>query len=339
MSRSRQKALTMLACFFWLSASLAAQVKAGGYFSFEYLKSQAEGLYSRGTFTNFNGGLSVSGLIYGSLSFMAEGRLASREDFQLAQAYINFQGSQLISFKLGFFEIPFGRFNSAARPQENPTVFRPLAFHFFPYRWNDLGICLQGNFAIFYYSAYIINGLSADSQGYLETKFTDPNKDKAMGGRLGLRFGEGVELGGSIYNGKYDPDGTKDIQFRGLDLIWLTPEWEVRGEYIQTVYDHPTLNQKISFEGYYLTVSMLFKSFRLYYSFQKSDLAQDLVDDHQAPPLNIFLDTMVKKTRSAVGLKWDATGSFYAKLEYDWNKESNVKLKDNMLLVQVGFAF
>ncbi|MCR4410225.1 MAG: hypothetical protein QHH43_07315 [Candidatus Saccharicenans sp.] len=336
---SRRKVVALLACFFWLSASLAAQVKAGGYFSFEYLKSQPEGLYSKGTFANFNGGLAVSGVIYGSLSFLAEGRLASHENFQLAQAYINFQGSQLISLKAGLFEIPFGRFNRSARPHENPTVFRPLVFHFFPYRWNDLGICLQGNYAIFYYSAYIINGLSADSQGYLETKFTDPNKDKAMGGRLGLRFGEGIELGGSIYNGKYDPDGTKDVQFRGLDLLWLTPEWEVRGEFIQAAYDHPTLNQKINFEGYYLTVSMLFKSFRLYYSFQKSDLPRNLVDDHQAPPLNIFLESMVKKTRSAVGLKWDAASNFYAKLEYDWNKEKDVKLKDNVLLVQVGLAF
>lgn len=336
---SRWKALSLLACFFWLSASLAAQVKAGGYFSFEYLKSQPEGLYLKGTFTNFNGGLAVSGLIYGRLSFLAEGRLASHENFRLAQAYINFQGSQLLGLKAGLFEIPFGRFNRSARPHENPTVFRPLVFHFFPYRWNDLGICLQGNYAIFYYSAYMINGLSTDSQGYLETKLTDANKDKAMGGRLALRLGEGMELGGSIYNGRYDPDGTKDVQFRGLDLLWLTPEWEVRGEYIQTVYDHPTLNQKIAFEGYYLTVSMLFKRFRLYYSFQKSDLPQNLIDDHQAPPLNIFLETMVKKTRSAVGFKWDAAANFYAKIEYDWNKEKDIKLQDNVLLVQVGFAF
>ncbi len=336
---SRRKALFLLFCVFWLSASLAAQVKAGGYFSFEYLKSQPEGLYSRGTFSNFYGGLSVSGLIYGSLSFTVEGRLASHQNFNLAQAYINFQGSQLIGLKMGLFEIPFGRFNSSARPQENPTVFRPLAFHFFPFRWHDLGICLQGNYAVFYYSAYLINGLSADSQGYLGTELADPNKDKGMGGRLGLRFGQGVEFGGSIYNGKYDPDGTKDVQFRGLDLLWLTPEWEVRGEYLQVVYDHPTLNQKINFEGYYLTVSMLFKSFRLYYSYQRSDLPQNVIDDYQAPPLNIFLETMVKKTRSAVGLKWDAAGNFYAKLEYDWNKEKEIKLKDNVLSIQVGFAF
>lgn len=148
-----------------------------------------------------------------------------------------------------------------------------------------------------------------------------------------------LSFGGSIYNGKYDPDGTKDVQFRGLDLLWVTPEWEVRGEYIQAAYDHPTLNQKIDFEGYYLTVSMLFKSFRLYYSFQRSDLPQNLVDDQDAPPLSIFLESMVKKTRSAVGLKWDAASNFYAKLEYDWNKEKDVKLKDNVLLVQVGLAF
>ncbi|MGQ9801800.1 MAG: hypothetical protein ACUVRL_09085 [Candidatus Saccharicenans sp.] len=333
------KILILIILIVWLSAGLSAQIKGSGYFSFEYLKSQAEGYYPRGTFANFNGGLAVSGVISGNLSFVAEGRVASHQDFSLAQAYLNFQGSQLITLKIGLFEIPFGRFNWSGRAHENPTVFRPLAFHFFPYRWQDLGLCLQGNYAIFYYSAYIINGLSADNQGYLETKLTDVNKDKAMGGRLGLRFGQGFEIGGSIYNGKYDPDGTKDVQFRGLDLLWLTPEWEVRGEYIQTVYDHPFLNQKIDFEGYYLTVSMLFKSFRLYYSYQRSDLPEALIDDHLAPPLNIFLDTMVKKTRSAVGLKWDMAANFYAKIEYDWNKEKDLKLNDNILLVQVGFVF
>lgn len=335
----KTKLAVLIILIAWLSISLSAQIKGSGYFSFEYLKSQSDGYYPRGTFANFNGGLAVSGIISGSLSFVAEGRVASRQDFNLAQAYLNFQGSQLITLKIGLFEIPFGRFNWSGRPHENPTVFRPLAFHFFPYRWQDLGVCLQGNFAIFYYSAYIINGLSADNQGYLETKLTDVNKDKAMGGRLGLRFGQGFEVGGSIYNGKYDPDGTKDVQFRGMDLLWLTPEWEVRGEYIQTGYDHPFLNRKINFEGYYLTVSMLFKNFRLYYSYQKSDLPEAIIDDHQAPPLNIFLDTMVKKTRSALGLKWDLVSNFYAKIEYDWNKEKDIQLKDNVFLVQLGFVF
>lgn len=334
-----QKMTILLAMFFLAGASLAAQVKPGGYFSFEYLKSQEEGLYQKGTFASFNGGLAVSGLIYGQLNFVAEGRLAYQQDFSLAQAYLNFLGSQLISLKMGLFEIPFGRFNRTARPHENPTAFRPLVFHFFPYRWNDLGVCLEGNFAIFYYSAYVINGLSADSQGYLETKFKDVNKDKGLGGRLGLRFGQGFETGGSIYNGKYDPDGTKDVQFKGIDLLWVTPEWEVRGEYIQASYDHPFLNKKIEFEGYYLTVSMLFRNYRLYYSYQKSDLPEYLIDDHQAPPLNIFLESMIKKTRSAVGLKMDVASNFFAKLEYDWNKEQGTKLKDNILLVQVGFAF
>ncbi len=329
--------------FFMLGVCLKAQVKPGGYFSFEYLKSQSQGYYPLGTFANFNGGLSLSGTVYGKLSFAAEGRMELQGFFKVAQAFLSFQGSRFVNLKFGLFEIPFGRYNWSARPQENPTVFRPLVFHFFPYRLHDLGICWQGDLSFFNFSAYLVNGLQADlapgSEGYLRTGFVDNNKDKGIGSRLAIRFGQGAELGGSFYTGRYDPDGTKDVQFKGVDLIWVTPEWEVRGRSIQAAYDHPYLNQKINFDGYYLTVSMLFKNFRLYYSYQKSDLPDDVIDDEQAPPLNIFFDSMKKKTRSAVGLRLDLASVFFAKIEYDWNKEQNVKLKDNMLLVQLGFAF
>lgn len=341
----RRTLIVLVAFICILFSSLTAQTKFSGYFSFEYLKSQSDGSYPRGTFDNLHGGLAASGIVAGSLTFMTEARVASHEDFSLEQAYVSFQGSALINLKLGLFEIPFGRFNWSARPYENPTILRPLPFHFFPYRWNDLGICLQGNYSIFYYSAYMINGLSADDSGYLQSVLEDVNKDKALGGRLGLRFGEGLELGGSIYNGKYDPDGTKDVQFNGLDFLLVNPEWEVRGEYVRAVYDHPYLNQKIDFDGYYLTVSMLFKTFRLYFSYQRSDLPESVINDEQAPPLNITLDTMVKKTRMAAGLKWDLVNNFYAKFEYDWNKEEanntegEVKIKDNSLSIQIGFVF
>jgi len=335
----RIKLMILLIVFFLLATNLSAQLKFNGYFSFEYLKSQSEGTYPKGTFENLNGGLVVSGIIYGQLTFLAEGRLASHENPSLAQAYLAFQGSDLFGLKMGLFEIPFGRFNWSGRPYENPTVLRPLVFHFYPYRWNDLGVCLQGNYAVFYYSVYMVNGLSADDSGYLKTEARDVNKNKAMGGRLGLRFGEGFEFGGSIYNGKYDSEGSKDVQFRGFDLLWVTPEWEVRGEYVRAVYDHPFLNQKIDFDGYYLTLSMVFKKFRLYFSYQNSFLPESVIDDEQAPPLNIFLENMVKKTRKAAGFKWDIANNFFAKFEYDWNKEPTINYKDNSLSVQIGFVF
>ncbi|MGB9894143.1 MAG: hypothetical protein ACPLRA_06980 [Candidatus Saccharicenans sp.] len=336
---AKRKLIILFVSLCLLVSSLPGQLKFSGYFSFEYLKSQPEGTYPRGSFDNLYGGLAVSGVIYGRLTFLAEGRLAAHEEFSLAQAYLAFQGSDLFSFKLGLFEVPFGRFNWSARPYENPTVLPPLVFHFYPYRWHDLGICLQGNYTVLYYSVYLINGLAADDSGYLKTTARDINKNKASGGRLGLRLGEGFEVGSSIYNGKYDSEGTKDVQFRGIDLLWVTPEWEVRGEYVRAIYDHPFLNKKIDFDGYYLTVSMIFKRFRIYFSYQRSDLPGSVIDDQQAPPLNIFLESMTKKTRKAAGFKWDMANNFYAKFEYDWNKESEINFKDNSLSVQIGFMF
>ncbi|MGB9764532.1 MAG: hypothetical protein ACPLZD_04165 [Candidatus Saccharicenans sp.] len=316
-----------------------AQVKFSGYFSFEYLKSQAEGMYPQGTFENLYGGLAASGVISGSLTFLTEVQARSQENFTLRQAYLSFQGSNLFQFKFGLFEIPFGQYNTSARPYQTLTVLRPLVFHFFPYRWSDLGICWESNYKIIYLSTYIINGLSADEQGYLRSTIKDVNKNKGAGGRLGLRFGEGVELGGSFYRGKYDSAGTKAIQFEGFDLVWVNPEWEVRGEYIKSIYDHPFLNQKMNFDGYYLIVSLVIKKLHPYFSYQKSAVPQWVLDDQNGPPLNIFLYSMVKKRRIAAGLKLDILDNFYAKLEYDWNKEKNISIKDNNLSIQLGFNF
>jgi opacity protein-like surface antigen len=47
----------------------------------------------------------------------------------------------------------------------------------------------------------------------------------------------------------------------------------------------------------------------------------------------------------AAGLKWNLVNNFYAKFEYDWNKEEatnsaeEVKIKDNSLSIQIGFVF
>jgi hypothetical protein len=318
---------------------LKAQVKFSGYFSFEYLKSQPEGVYPDGTFENLFGGLLAAGTISDRLSFLTEVQLRLEENFSLRQAYLAFQGGKLANIQFGLFEIPFGRFNRRARPSENLTVLRPLVFHFFPYRWNDLGICWEGNYSIFYYSSYVVNGLSAEQDGYLKTTVKDINKDKGAGGRLGLRFGEGFEVGGSFYSGKYDSDGSKTIKFEGVDLIWVTPEWEVRGEYIKAIYDHPDSDEQNEFDGYYLTVSLTVKSFRPFFSYQSSSVPEYLVDDENAPSLSVFIENMVKKTRLALGFKWEITGNFFAKFEYDWNKEKDVSIKDNALSVQLGFVF
>jgi hypothetical protein len=333
------KALFSIIMIFLTVSFLPAQVKFAGYFSFEYLKSQPEGVYPEGTFENLFGGLALSGTISGQLTFLTEVQLKSQEAFSLRQAYLAFQGSNLFNFRFGLFEIPFGSYNRAARPSENLTVLRPLAFHFFPYRWNDLGICWEGNYSVFYYSSYVVNGLAAEQDGYLKTTVKDINKNKGVGGRLGLRFGEGFELGSSFYSGKYDSASSKNLQFEGLDLIWVTPEWEVRGEYIKAIYDHPFLNQKKEFDGYYLIVSMIIKRFRPYFSYQNSSVPQSVIDDQNAPPFNVFIETMVRKNRKALGFKWDITNNFFAKFEYDWNKEKDVVKKDNAFSVQLGFVF
>jgi hypothetical protein len=339
---NRVKFLTgTLLVFFLLTAFLPAEVKTNGYFSFEYLKSQSEGAWPKGTFSNLSGGFILSGTISGPLAFLAEVQGRMKDSFSLQQAYLLVQASALFNFKFGLLEIPFGRFNTSARPAENLTILPPLPFHFFPWRWHDLGLSWEGHVQFFYYSAYLVNGLSANSDGYLVSGVRDQNKNKGAGSRLAIRLGEGFELGGSFYSGKYDSSGVKDVQFQGLDLIWVTTDWEVRGEYIKSIYDHPFLGEKKGFDGYYVTVGMNFQKMKLYFSFQNSAVPAStyVFDDFTLPAINVFMETMVRKDRKAIGLKWDVLNNLFAKLEFDWNKEKEIKIKDNNLTVQLGFVF
>ncbi|HOT69676.1 MAG TPA: hypothetical protein PLW30_08400 [Candidatus Saccharicenans sp.] len=335
--------LLWLALFLLLAVRLPAQVKFNGYLSFEYLKSQKDGFYPAGTFSNLNGGAVVSGVLSGPLSFAAEALFNQNDKFSLHQAYVNLQASNLFSFKIGLFEVPFGRFNRYARPAENETVYRPLPFHFFPYRWSDLGLSWEGNYSFIYYSVYAVNGVSADENGYLEAPAKDINKNKGVGGRLAFRLGEGFEAGGSFYSGKYDETNSKNIRFEGFDLIWVTIGWEVKGEYVRTEVKHPFLNQTLDFDGYYFTLVMFFNRFKPYFSYQYSMLPDSRLDDEHALPFNVLIESMVKKDRKAIGFKWDFLDNFYAKFEFDWNKEKSLdkesQLKDNGYSIQLGFVF
>jgi hypothetical protein len=159
------KAVFCLTVILLLASQLPAQLKINGYFSYEYLKSQKDGFYPTGTFANLNGGALISAVISGPVSFAAEALYDQDQKFNLHQAYVNLQASGLFNFKIGLFEIPFGRFNRSARPAENETVFRPLPFHFFPYRWSEVGLSWEGNYSFIYYATYAVNGVSADENG------------------------------------------------------------------------------------------------------------------------------------------------------------------------------
>jgi hypothetical protein len=72
-------------------------------------------------------------------------------------------------------------------------------------------------------------------------------------------------------------------------------------------------------------------------------LPDSRLDDEHALPFNVLIESMVKKDRKAIGFKWDFLDNFYAKFEFDWNKEKSLdkelQLKDNSYSIQLGFVF
>ncbi len=210
----------------WRPLASAPRFKTGGYLSFSFLKGQAESGASQGSFQDLRGGALASGDLGQGFSFLVEARFRSESRFELEQALAGLKLGAFGDLRLGLFLVPFGKYNESNRPQQTVLVNIPLNLEAsYPESWRDIGITTQGRMGFLRYAAYLANGLGEKDGAVAGQLFRDINKDKAKGGRLGLIFGEGFEIGASYYTGKYDKDdcvsprprrGRPDLGHEGL---------------------------------------------------------------------------------------------------------------------------
>jgi hypothetical protein len=335
---SNKQAVVVAALIAALALPAAGQVKYGGYLSFEYIKGQSESAFPRGNLENILAGFLAAGQLGQKFGFTVEARVlnaASADQprnwaLDLTQAWAGFLPSQAITIKAGLFLVPFGAWNRASRPQETLLIRTPLNLEYlYPPFWRDLGVLVEGEIGVLSYAAYLGNGLAESDELGGGQQFRDNNTDKAKGGRLGLTLGQGARAGISYYTGKMDDQDMRDLVLEGADLSWVTDQWEIHGEYTKGTIENPQPFEKGKSEGYSIWAAMGFRNFQPIGSFQKVK--------YEDP---YHLEGILRdQSRWTFGLRYVLSSTLFIKVEYDWNKEKETVLKNNLFQVQVALGF
>lgn len=311
-------------------AQAQTQVQVGGYLSLEYIKGQTESAYPKGNTANLLAGFLAAGQVGQKFGFAVEGRTQGVSSFGLLQAWAGFLPAATFTVKAGLFLVPFGSWNRASRPYETVFIRTPLNLEYlYPESWRDIGVVVEGQVGVLTYTAYLGSGLAeADRLGGGQ-QFEDNNNDWAKGGRLGFVLSQEIRAGVSYYSGKMDEQKLRGLVLEGVDLSWVTPQWEVHGEYTKALVDNPDPFERGESEGWYVMMVMSFKGLQPFGSFQKIRYTDGF---HGG---GIDLD----RSRWAAGLRFVLSRTLFIKAEYDWNKEKGTALKNNQVQVQLGASF
>jgi hypothetical protein len=313
------------------AAGLSGQVKYGGYLSAEYLKGESGSENAGGSFQNLGAGFLASGVFSSKFGFSLEARVLSESSFQIEQAWVGLIASKSFSLKAGMYLVPFGIWNQASRPHETALIGTPLNLEFlYPASWRDLGVIVGGQVGILTYAGYLGNGLKEGETLEAGQQFSDNNKDKAWGGRLGLAFGDGIQAGASYYTGKYDDLNERRLELEGIDFSWVTDQWEVRGEATRGIIKNPASFAAGKCEGYSIWTVMNFGHVQPVGSYQ----TVKYVDPFHGGEGGILLD----RNRWTAGLRFVIDKNLFIKAEYQWNDEVP-KVKNNILIVQAALSF
>jgi len=315
-----------------LALPATGQVQYGGYLAAEYIKGQSESAYPHGNFENLLAGFLAGGQVGGKFGFTVEVTAAGGDPFVFAlnQAWAGFVPSEAFTVRAGLYLVPFGAWNTASRPHETVLVRTPLNLEFlYPPSWRDLGLLVEGRVGVLTYAAYLGNGLAEGETAVFAQQFRDNNTDKSKGGRLGFLAGQAIRGGVSYYTGKYDDQDMRDLTLEGADLAWVTPQWEVHGEYTKAFIENPQPFERGESEGWFVWACMSFKSFQPVGSYQKLRLT----DAYHNGGLDL------DRSRWTAGVRFVVSPTLFIKAEYDWNKEKATDLKNNQWQVQVGLSF
>jgi len=313
-----------------LAVPARGQIKAGGYLSLEYIKGQVDSPFAQGNIENLLAGFLAAGRIGQKFGFAVEARARDVETFDLVQAWAGFLPSETFTARVGLYLVPFGQWNTASRPHETLLIRTPLNLEaLYPESWRDLGLLVEGRIGVMTYSAYVGNGLAEGETTAVVQQFHDNNTDKAKGGRIGLLISQQIKAGVSYYRGRYDDLNARDLTLEGADLSWVTPQWEVHGEYTKAFLENPEPFARGKSEGFSIWACMSFKGFQPVGSFQKVKF------DDAFHAGGIALD----ESRWTAGLRYVLSSAVFIKAEYDWNREKPTPIKNNQWQVQVGASF
>ncbi len=233
----------------------------GGYLYTEYFNSQQKA-------SNFDIhylALYVSGwaaeniYYYGELE-LEHGGTGGNNTF-VEQAFIDYWILPNSAIKIGAILTPFNRFDDFHGPLLNATISRPqVAREIGTSAWKDVGIDLHGFFNLnknfqFQYDIYTINGLGSGTNLRSSRQYRDNNENLAKGGRLNFVLNNNIEIGGSLYQGKWDDDGKYQLTMAGTHVIYNTVFGDIYAEYSKAESENPDSLQNGNMNGYFIQIS------------------------------------------------------------------------------------
>ena len=331
---------TFLLAFIFFSTAVSAQVKTNGYISVDYADGQEESEFSEGTFQNPLVGIVLSGQVSPRMSFVAEATLAQGEKIDISQAWLGFQASPTFNFKLGLYIVPFGHYNEINLPHLTEFISPPLNVEYlFPFIWRDIGISANGLISGLSYSIYLGNGLAEKENLNKGQLFRDNNGNKCLGGKLGFTFSEGFGATYSFYRGKYDNGDSRNLTLQAAHAGWDADAFRVVFEYTKANMQHPDDFSDGKASGYYLQATLNFGNLRPVVSYQWLKYEDGFhgpgFGGEETPGAGIFEE----KNRWTLGVVYSFAENVYLKLEYDYNREKDLDIKNNLLLCQVALSF
>jgi hypothetical protein len=322
------------------SQDMTAQFKASGYFSFQYEKGQSQAEFPDGTFGWAQAGLLFTGESDKIFLYDLEVRFKTETSVEVEEAWVAVQPSQAFHLRLGFYLVPFGKYNRASRPHETDLIQTPLHLKaLYPASWRDIGLLAEGSTGIFNYSGYLGNGLREAQDVPSGQQFKDNNANKAAGGRVGIFLSQSFEVGFSYYRGKYDDGGSRNLELQGADVTWQTDSFRFFYEYGRALIDNPGEYARGETEGHFFLLLLKISEFLPLVSYQvvKTD------DPYHGPGFiagvspGAGISSELK--RWAVGLTYRPSPNIVIKIEYDFNREKDINLKNDVLIGQVALQF
>jgi len=317
-----------------------SQLKVNAYFSAQYVDGKDQSNFPLGMFQNVQGGLLFSGQAERIFDYALEVRFKTETSVEVEQAWAGLRPSNAVQFRLGFYLVPFGKYNQANRPHETPFIQTPLhlaALH--PASWRDIGLQAEGRSGFFSYSIYLGNGLQEGQDLRSGQQFKDNNSNKGTGGRFGIHFSKAFEIGGSYYRGKYDNDNTRQLILEGAHVIWQSESFLIVYEYGRGLLDNPEGYSRGEVEGYYALMSLNSRGFVPFGSYQSLNYRDPFhgpgFSNEGIPGAGIFSKT----SRWAVGLTYLISPSIAIGIEYDFNKETDLDIDNDVFLAQLAVHF
>lgn len=187
-------------------------------------------------------------------------------ELKIEFAIVDMVWSEALTFRAGIILLPLGRFNLLHDSPVNDFTERPLVSrHLIPTTFMESGAGIFGSIypttlSMLSYELYVVNGLGGDVgmkgiRGGRPPLKSDNNQEKNVVGRLGFSPFLGLEVGGSVYAGRWNaataaPDTSLGVSILALDWSWEKGPFQLIGEAARASYELPPETNAAGWGGY-----------------------------------------------------------------------------------------